>query len=107
MRRQMSKDTTKKPGQVSFTLHDALKRLPGAEGKRFATIFEHGTLVVEIYAPSEIDPQQPHSRDEIYVVIQGSGTFINGLVRHPFGPGDVLFVPAGVEHRFVDFTEDF
>jgi hypothetical protein len=30
---------------------DAVKQLPSPEGKRFATIFEHGTLAVEIYAP--------------------------------------------------------
>jgi mannose-6-phosphate isomerase-like protein (cupin superfamily) len=27
-------------------------------------------------------------------------------VRHAFGPGDVLFVPAGVEHHFENFTDD-
>ena len=32
---------------------------------------------------------------------------MNGGVRQPFIPGEVLFVPAGVEHRFEDFTEDF
>ncbi len=28
-------------------------------------------------------------------------------VRQPFGPGDILHVPAGVEHRFEEFTDDF
>jgi mannose-6-phosphate isomerase-like protein (cupin superfamily) len=41
------------------------------------------------------------------VVISGSGHFTNGGLRTPFGPGDLLFVPAGVEHRFQDFSEDF
>ena len=37
---------------------------------------------------------------------RGSGTFLNGAARHPFGPGDFLFVPAGVVHRFEDFPAD-
>jgi mannose-6-phosphate isomerase-like protein (cupin superfamily) len=49
----------------------------------------------------------PHTRDELYVVARGSGAFVTGSRRHPFGAGDVLFVPAGVEHRFEDFTDDF
>jgi mannose-6-phosphate isomerase-like protein (cupin superfamily) len=32
---------------------------------------------------------------------------VNGDARFRFGPGDVLFVPAGVEHRFEDFSDDF
>jgi mannose-6-phosphate isomerase-like protein (cupin superfamily) len=88
------------------TLADALARLPGPAGERFAPVLEHGSLVVEIYAPRGVDPQQPHTRDELYVVMSGSGRFVNGGERHPFGPGDVLFVPAGVTHRFEDFTED-
>ena len=27
--------------------------------------------------------------------------------RHRFAPGDLLFVPAGVEHRFEEFSDDF
>lgn len=34
-------------------------------------------------------------------------TFVNGDSRHLFSAGDVLFVPAGVPHRFEDFTDGF
>lgn len=88
------------------TIKEALARLPTPEGKRFVTILERGSLLVELYAPRGKDPQQPHTRDEAYIVVQGSGEFIEGESREPFGPGDFLFVPAGVEHRFVDFTDD-
>jgi len=88
------------------TVAEAMALLPTPEGKRFATVLEHGTLAIEIYAPRGVDPQQPHTRDEAYVVVKGSGEFINGESRHPFGAGDFLFVPATVEHRFVNFTDD-
>lgn len=88
------------------TVEEAMARLPSSDGKRFATVLEHGSLAVEIYAPRGVDPQQPHTRDEAYIVVQGSGEFINGESRQPIAPGDFLFVPAGVEHRFVNFTDD-
>jgi len=88
------------------TVAEAMSRLPGPEGKRFAVVLEHGSLSVEIYAPRGEDLQQPHTRDEAYVVVSGSGEFINGESRQPFSAGDFLFAPAGVEHRFVDFTDD-
>lgn len=69
--------------------------------------FEHGTLTVKVYAPRGTDPQQPHTRDEAYVVISGSGTFVHGGERVPFETGDFLFAAAGVVHRFEDFTDDF
>jgi mannose-6-phosphate isomerase-like protein (cupin superfamily) len=89
-----------------FTPLESLARLPGPQGERFVTLYEHGTLQVEIYAPRGKDPQQPHARDEVYFVIAGSGTFVDGAERYPFRPGDLLFVPAGVVHRFEDFTDD-
>ena len=85
---------------------EALALLPGAGGQRFAKVLEHESLLVEIYAPRGTDPQQPHTRDELYVVVTGSCRFINGGERQAFSPGDVLFVPAGVVHRFEEFTED-
>ena len=90
-----------------ITVADALKRLAKRDdGKRFVELLTHGSLSVEIYAPRGHDPQTPHTRDEAYVVLEGRGEFINGSERHPFSAGDFLFVPAGVEHRFVDFTDD-
>jgi len=89
-----------------LTLAEGLARLPGGKGERFVELFGHGTLSIELYAPRGHDPQQPHTRDEVYVVARGRGQFLNGGVRHPFGPGDVLFVPAGVVHRFEDFSDD-
>jgi mannose-6-phosphate isomerase-like protein (cupin superfamily) len=88
------------------TIAEAMARLPGPNGERFATVLEHGSLLVEIYAPRGHDPQTPHTRDEVYVVIQGEGVFVNGPECARFAPGDVLFVPAGVVHRFEDFTDD-
>ena len=54
-----------------------------------------------------IDPQSPHTEDEIYVVLAGRATFVGddtGSVE--VGPGAVIFVPAGEGHRFTDITED-
>jgi mannose-6-phosphate isomerase-like protein (cupin superfamily) len=73
----------------------------------FLKVFEHCTLAVEVYKPEKIDLQQPHSRDEVYIIITGSGEFVNNGERSQIKTGDFLFVPAGIEHRFENFTNDF
>lgn len=96
-----------KDARRRVSLEEAMGHVPTPEGKRFATVFRHGTLLVEIYAPRGRDPQQPHTRDEIYVVARGAGEYVCGGERAEVGPNDFLFAPAGVEHRFENFTEDF
>jgi mannose-6-phosphate isomerase-like protein (cupin superfamily) len=78
-----------------------------AAGQEFVQVFRHGSLEVEIYKPDRVDRQQPHRRDEVYVVLAGSGFFVRAGQRQPFQAGEVLFAPAGVDHRFEAFTEDF
>ena len=86
---------------------EAIASLPErAAAQRFREVFRHGTLQVEIYAPRGRDEQTPHTRDEVYVVIRGRGMYTSDAGRTPFGPGDFLFAPAGVEHRFEDFSND-
>ena len=89
-----------------FTAAELQRQLPGPAGQRFAVALERGSLSIELYAPRGSDPQQPHTRDEVYVVISGRGEFVNGSERHAFAPGDLMFVPAGIEHRFEQFTDD-
>ncbi len=91
----------------NLTISNALNQLPTKNGKQFVNLFNHGSLEIEMYAPKGHDPQQPHEKDEVYVIASGSGWFVNGETRHRFEPGQVLFVPAGVVHHFEDFTDDF
>ena len=80
---------------------------PNEPGRLSARIFGHGSLEVRWYAPRGSDPQTPHTRDEVYVVVSGTGVFVRGEERVTFAPNDLLFVPAGVGHRFEDFSDDF
>lgn len=89
-----------------ISLEDARKALPGPNGERYAVLLERGELEVELYQPQGVDPQQPHRRDEVYIVVAGSGTFVVGNERMTFGPGDFLFAPAGAVHRFEYFSRD-
>ena len=78
----------------SLTVAEGLAQLPGPKGERFAELFKHGTLSVELYAPRGKDPQKPHTRDEVYVVVSGAGDFVAGKERTKFQAGDMLFVAA-------------
>lgn len=89
---------------MNISLAEALAKIPA--NPRFVELFTHGTLSVELYAPRSTDPQQPHTRDEVYVVAQGRGIFWDGERRAAFEPGAFLFVPAGRPHRFEDFSDD-
>jgi len=90
-----------------YTLEKAFELVAASEDKAYGVLLEHGTLELGYYKPNGVDPQQPHSQDEIYVIQSGSGMFVLGEDRQPFETGEALFVPAGVVHRFEDFSDDF
>lgn len=98
-----------------WTLHpeDGLARLPGPptaiypDGARSVVMLQHGSLELRLFHPRERDRQQPHERDEVYVIVSGHGRFDNGGTELPCRAGDAIFVPARREHRFVEFSEDF
>jgi mannose-6-phosphate isomerase-like protein (cupin superfamily) len=92
---------------MKSTVAEALQKLDGSDGGLFVKLMEHGSMSVEIYRPVEIDRQTSHLQDELYVIISGTGDFVNNGRRSAFGPGDMLFVPAGVEHCFENFSNDF
>jgi mannose-6-phosphate isomerase-like protein (cupin superfamily) len=92
---------------------EALARLPQPKTDKWPLgvwdidAIAHGTMSVSVFAPKTTDFQTPHVQDELYVVMSGTGVFVANNIQYSFVPGDVLFVPAGIEHRFVEFTPDF
>src|SRR6266567_3448961 len=64
------------------------------------------SLGLAIWPAGSEDTQQPHTEDEVYYVIEGRGTITVAGDRRPVGPGSIVFVAIGVEHRFHDIEED-
>ena len=62
-----------------------------------------GRYVVEAGAD---DPQEPHTEDEIYYVLDGAGTVRIGDERFPVEPGDVIYVEREVDHEFLEVEAD-
>jgi mannose-6-phosphate isomerase-like protein (cupin superfamily) len=92
---------------VHISLAEAVLKGPPPAGNLAMPIFAHGSLEVELYMPKGHDPQQPHRRDEVYLVSCGTGKFFDGERRYDVSPGSFIFVAAGETHRFEDFSEDF
>jgi drug/metabolite transporter (DMT)-like permease/mannose-6-phosphate isomerase-like protein (cupin superfamily) len=66
------------------------------------------SLSVGIYSlpAGGTDTQQPHTEDEVYYVVSGRATIKLGEEDRPVQAGSLVFVKAGVEHRFHTITED-
>ncbi len=90
-----------------YTMKRALQSVAKSDDGEYGILLEHGSMQLGCYKPHRIDKQQPHDRDEIYVVQSGRGVFFMNGKRQTFEPGEVLFVPAGMDHRFEDFSDDF
>ncbi len=107
--RQIKQDAVNSTLSIPYHLTpiQAEQALQAKAPAEFITLLTSGSLEVELYIPDGVDKQSPHEKDELYVVISGSGTFVREEETYTFGPHDVLFVPAGQEHRFINFTSDF
>jgi mannose-6-phosphate isomerase-like protein (cupin superfamily) len=97
---------------MKISLKETLAKLPlpatdkWPQGVWDVTAFQRGTLSLELFAPKGQDYQTPHAQDELYIVVRGGGTFLVEDEPFEFKPGDVLFVPARRDHRFIRFTDD-
>ena len=89
-----------------LTAAEASARLAQAR-ETYARFLEQRDFDVGLYRPDRVDDQTPHARDELYIIAAGTGAFLCAGEKESFAPGDVFFAPAGVGHRFVDFSADF
>jgi mannose-6-phosphate isomerase-like protein (cupin superfamily) len=87
-----------------FDVEAVQRRLATGMGG-YEVVHESAGLEIGVYvlvAP-EPDRQQPHEDDEVYVVLEGSGSLeIEGETME-LREGHAVFVPAGAEHRFVGY----
>jgi mannose-1-phosphate guanylyltransferase len=86
---------------------DSLDRLDD-EGGSYREVLDEGSMTVEIgrHAAGESAPKNPHTEDELYYVVSGSGKMRVGDEIHALDPGDTVFVERGLEHDFFDIEED-
>jgi mannose-6-phosphate isomerase-like protein (cupin superfamily) len=94
-------------GVVHVSLAEALSKGLPSPGNLAVSILTHFSLAVEFYKPVGRDAQKPHNRDEVYFVTRGHGLLFDGEKRQPVQVGSFIFVPAGREHRFEEFSNDF
>jgi len=85
----------------------ASARKLAASGQSSVSLFQHGDANMLLFVPKDQDTQVKHDRDELYVIQSGQGILKRGNETVRFEPGDVLFVAAGMEHRFASFSGDF
>lgn len=90
-----------------FEISDLLTRRKEA-GELYLEFFEAPTMSIGVYelAAGSVDPQQPHTEDEVYYVVGGRGQVRIDGEDSEISPGSVIFVATGVEHRFHSITED-
>ena len=81
---------------------------PTAAGNDWAENLRVPDLSVGTYCipAGGVDGQSPHTEDEIYVVTAGRAKIVTPEATADVGPGSVIFVPAGEQHRFEEVTED-
>ena len=74
----------------------------------FLTFFDLDHLQVGILRlrPGEIDTQEPHSKDEVYFVLEGDGFIEIGNKSYEIKKDLFIYVPSEVKHRFHGNTQE-
>jgi len=87
---------------------EAHTRVPGPAGEHAISVLRRGTLDVKFAIRPAVPPvlDSPHTQDEVYVIVRGRGVLYHDGRRDAFDTGDLLYVAAGVPHRFEDYTPD-
>lgn len=85
-----------------------LARARRESGKLYLEFLRQESLSAGLYElpAGGADPQSPHTEDELYVVQAGKAMIRVGEEDRAVGAGSIVFVAAGVAHRFHSITED-
>jgi mannose-6-phosphate isomerase-like protein (cupin superfamily) len=85
-----------------------LNEAQAQSGQRYLEFLRKSALSMGIYRlpAGGVDPQRPHTEDEVYYVVSGRAMIRAGGDDRPVGAGSIVFVAANVEHRFHSIGED-
>jgi quercetin dioxygenase-like cupin family protein len=91
----------------AFELDDLLSA-QAASGRLYHEFVRSHDLSVGIYVlpAGSVDPQEPHTEDEVYHVVAGRGRITVGDEDRPVVAGSIVFVPADAPHRFHEIEEE-
>ena len=83
------------------TTLDALASAQPAS-QAYRAFLQQSSMEAGIYqlAAGATDSQESHQRDELYVILSGSATLEVDGTEQAVTPGSIVFVRAGVQHRF-------
>jgi len=89
-----------------FRLSDLLGKV--SDAKRYHEFLRIPALSAGLYVlgAGAADRQRPHTEDEIYYVVQGKAKMQLGRTHRNVAKGDVIFVEAGLEHRFFEIEHE-
>jgi mannose-6-phosphate isomerase-like protein (cupin superfamily) len=87
---------------------DDLARRRSEKGKHYLEFLRVPAMSAGLYMlpAGGADPQKPHREDEMYYVVRGRARIEIGPENAGVRAGSVIFVEAGVEHRFYDIEEE-
>ncbi|MFF5447445.1 cupin domain-containing protein [Streptomyces sp. NPDC012888] len=91
----------------AFRLEDLEAERIANEGAYLQFLRERN-MSVGLYAldAGQTDPQSPHRQDEVYFVVSGRAAITVGEETTTVARGSVVYVPAGVPHKFHHISED-
>lgn len=91
----------------AYELADVLSQ-HSSLGQLYYEFFRAQALSLGMYVltAGATDPQRPHTEDEVYYVVSGSGVIqVDGEDR-AVTAGSIVYVARDVAHRFHSITED-
>ena len=93
--------------EKAFELQDLVTQLEKEEGYflDFLRVRDLQAGIIVLH-PGEKDTQEPHSADELYYVIEGSGFIELDKRKRPVKKGSIVFLPANMHHKFYGHKED-
>jgi mannose-6-phosphate isomerase-like protein (cupin superfamily) len=90
----------------AFGLKPVVERLRAGRGGYEIVHSSPGLeLGVYVLVAPEADRQQPHEDDELYVGLEGTGVLEVEGESVPMSEGEVIFVEAGLDHRFTAYEQ--